>query len=101
MLSKTRIFFLVSLLTGFVFFSINSFSQESETKAEQKTEAFNPGSFIIDHVTDKYEWHLFGPHEGGVVIPLPLILYSSTNGLNIFLSSKLEGGESHNGYKLN
>src|SRR5574337_1079134 len=64
-------------------------------------EKFNAGKFIIDHVTDKYEWHLWGPHENPTSIPLPVILYSKEKGLNIFLSNKFEQGKtSYNGFKL-
>ncbi len=66
----------------------------------QEHEKFNPGKFIIDHVTDKYEWHVMGPHEGGLSIPLPMILYSKENGLDIFLSSKLEHRTVYHGYTI-
>jgi F-type H+-transporting ATPase subunit a len=64
-----------------------------------KSEPFHAGKFIIDHVSDKYEWHLWGPEENPTSIPLPVILYSKTKGLNIFLSSKLDEGNVYNGYK--
>lgn len=89
-------------LFGLFFFSLSSdlFASDKSVGTE-KHESFNAGKFIIDHVTDKYEWHLFGPHEHPVSIPLPVILYSKENGLDIFLSDKLRHGAAHNGYKLN
>ena len=102
MLNRIRFFAFVLSLTGFAFFSTNVFAQANDVKtSEPKEEGFNAGKFIIDHVTDKYEWHLWGPHEGGVSIPLPVILYSKEKGVDVFLSSKFEGGESYHGYKLN
>ena len=74
----------------------------SENKTnEHAEEGFNAGAFIIDHVTDKYDWHLWGPHEDPVSIPLPVILYSAETGLSVFLSSKFHHGkESYKGYSL-
>jgi len=102
MLRGTRFLTLISFLLGFSILPAISFAHGEETKTEEHNEeAFNAGKFIIDHVTDKYEWHIIGPHEGGVSIPLPVILYTKENGLNIFLSSKISHGHSHNGYTLN
>jgi len=107
MFKHSRIFILVLFLTGFAFFP--AFAQEHTAVQEHtapaqhhEEEEFNAGKFIIDHVTDKYDWHLWGPHDGGVSIPLPLILYTQANGLDIFLSSKFHHGtEAYQGYKLN
>lgn len=103
MLKHTRIFTLICLLTGFVCLPAFLFASEEHASAEaHPEEGFNAGKFIIDHVTDKYDWHLWGPHDGGVSIPLPVILYTKANGLNIFLSNKFHHGtEAYNGYTLN
>ncbi len=70
-------------------------------QTEHAEEGFKAGPFIMDHVTDKYDWHLWGPHDSGVSIPLPVILYSEKSGLDIFLSSKFHHGkEEYNGYAL-
>lgn len=62
---------------------------------------FNAGKFIIHHVIDAYEWHLWGEHENAVSIPLPVILYSKEQGLEVFLSSRFEHGtQSYKGYFL-
>src|SRR3990172_4342679 len=122
MINKVKLFkgFLVLLavvtlfaITGkFVFASEEAPHQESAHDSIASTdhtenheggeEKFNAGKFIIDHVTDKYDWHLWGPHDGGVSIPLPLILYTEGQGLDIFLSSNFHHGtESYKGYTLN
>ena len=60
---------------------------------------FNPGDMIMHHVTDAHEWHLFDIGETQVTIPLPVILYSSENGLVTFLSSAFHHGTTnYNGY---
>lgn len=76
-------------------------SHRDTTTAAGGDQGFRPGAFIIDHVTDKYDWHLWGPHEDPVSIPLPVILYTEGQGLDIFLSSKFHHGhESYKGYTL-
>ena len=108
MSNKSNIF--KSFLLSFaLLFSISVFANEpqetdSKTNVSEtgKPEKFNAGKFIIDHVTDKYEWHLWGSHEDPTSIPLPLILYSSEKGLAVFLSSKFEHGKApYKGYTLN
>ena len=106
-ISKIRQKSVLLLLAGFLSGSITAFAQEETAKAgeAEKTShtegVFNAGEFIIDHVTDKYEWHLWGPHENPVSIPLPVILYSGSKGLSVFLSSKFEHGHAaYDGYKM-
>ena len=100
MKGRISIFTLIFFFLGFIFFSNTIFAADESAKTDQ-SEKFNPGEFIIDHVTDKYEWHIIGPHEGGISIPLPVILYSNEQGLDVFLSSKLKNEEGYHGYKLN
>ena len=50
-------------------------------------EAFNPSKFIIHHIADAHDIHLWGD----VHIPLPIILYSEEHGLDVFMSSAFEG----------
>lgn len=57
---------------------------------------------IFSHIQDAHDWHLFSINENPVTIPLPVIIYSPTNGLTAFMSSKFEHGhEAYNGYQLN
>ena len=44
-------------------------------------EAFNPSNFIIHHIADAHDIHLWGD----VHIPLPIILYSEEHGLDVFM----------------
>ena len=52
---------------------------------------FDPSPFIIHHVADAYDIHLWGEGDGAVHIPLPVILYSKKHGLDVFMSSAFEG----------
>ncbi len=91
-------FFKKFLLTLLICFSSN-FLVLSADKAEG--EDFNMGEMIMHHVLDDYQYEIMH----GLVIPLPVILYTEKNGLLIFSSSNLfdddhvplEGG--YNGFK--
>jgi F-type H+-transporting ATPase subunit a len=74
--------------------------EHSGDTESQSTEKFSPGKFIFDHISDAYEWHLLTYKDFHLTIPLPVIVYSKTRGLNIFLFSKFHHGHSeHNGFK--
>ena len=75
-------FFKKSLLTLLICFSSN-FLVLSADKAEG--EDFNMGEMIMHHVLDDYQYEIMH----GLVIPLPVILYTEENGLLIFSSSNL------------
>jgi len=66
-------------------------------------EEFNAGKFIIEHVSDSYEWHIVSFGEKHISIPLPVILYSKNpdlhegKGFHVFMSSKFHHG--HDDYK--
>jgi len=72
-------------------------SQASDSHAE---EAFNAGEFVIDHVSDSYDWHITSFGEKHISIPLPVILYSKHPELHegkafhAFMSSKFHHGNS-------
>lgn len=62
---------------------------------------FDPGKMITDHIVDSYDWHLWGEGHGSVSIPLPIILYSSDRGLEVFSSSHFHhGADVYNGYAV-
>jgi F-type H+-transporting ATPase subunit a len=63
--------------------------------------SFNAGKFVIDHVSDAYEWHITSFGDFHVSFPLPVILYSQTKGLNVFLSSRFHHGhDAWNGFMI-
>jgi len=97
--TKLVFFFLFFfLLTGT---TLTSFGQEGH----ETTEPFDASTFIMDHIADSHEWHLWTVkdqegHDRHIALPLPVILYSKENGLDIFMSGKLAHGHSYKGYKL-
>jgi F-type H+-transporting ATPase subunit a len=65
---------------------------DTAAAAVEKSEAFNPGEFIFDHIKDNHEWHIMSFGHTHISIPLPVILYSKTSGLHVFMSGKFEHG---------
>ncbi len=67
---------------------------------------FDPGPTIMHHISDAHEWHLWtttNPDgtDHHVSIPLPVILYDNTKGLQIFSSANFHNPQAlYNGYKL-
>jgi len=110
----TRNFFDVRrrIYIGLIFLTIISFGNFQKVSASNEVEEqsgkheeegkgkFNTVEFIFEHIGDSYEWHIVSFGSTHVAIPLPIILYSSQKGLNIFLSSKFHHGkEVYNGFK--
>jgi F-type H+-transporting ATPase subunit a len=74
--------------------SFMTFASASEENHGEK-EGFNAGEVIMHHVMDNHEIHI-----GPIHIPLPIILYSKENGLDMFSSSRISGGDVYNGYVM-
>jgi len=95
------------LRTVFAFILVFSFTytfaeeQHNEGgKTEERTK-FNAGDFIFEHVGDSHEWHIITVGEKDVSVPLPVILYSKTSGLHVFMSSEFDHGHSdYNNFRL-
>lgn len=79
-------------------------NHENEPKTELPHEAegkLDPAKIILEHIQDAHEWHFFSFGDFHATIPLPVILYSPTNGISLFSSSRFHHGhEAYNGYKL-
>ncbi len=68
----------------------DSIGQKSINVKENK---FAPGEFMLEHITDKHEWHIITIGKMQISIPLPVILYSKVSGWNLFFSSKFHNGK--------
>ncbi|WP_206609916.1 F0F1 ATP synthase subunit A [Maribellus luteus] len=83
-------------------------AQASESHAATShQEAFSAGDFVIDHVSDSYDWHITSWGETHISIPLPIILYSKHPELHdgkafhVFMSSKFHHGhDAYKGFKI-
>ncbi|MDR1096601.1 MAG: F0F1 ATP synthase subunit A [Tannerella sp.] len=54
----------------------------------------NPKEIIFNHIQDAYWWHI----TNRISIYLPVILYSSTGGLHVFSSSRIDHGDRYKGF---
>lgn len=58
-------------------------------------------AIALEHVADSHSWHLWGEGHDAIALPLPIIIYSSAKGLQVFSSARFEHGHAtYNGYKL-
>jgi F-type H+-transporting ATPase subunit a len=84
--------------------SIVAANPEHHETAEHGKEPFQVDKVIMEHISDAYEWHILSAGHTHVSLPLPMILYSSTRGLQVFMSSKFKDEHhnlvEYNGYKL-
>ncbi len=63
-----------------------------ESHAEEK---FDMEQMIMHHILDEHGWEF----AHGFKLPLPIILYSADKGIEVFSSSKLDNGQTYNGYQ--
>ena len=94
----------ICLIVFMIFFPLKAADDQSHqtdaTNEDSHSDDFDANRFIMDHIKDSHEWHLWtNSHGHHVSISLPVILYSKTSGLNIFLSGKLAHGHEHKGFK--
>lgn len=96
---KTR-YFSGILIILFFLFSLSSYGNEEQSQ-QNAEEEFDASSFIIEHISDSHEWHIYTKKNGDpVAIYLPVILYTKETGLQVFSSKKLAHGHEYNGFRL-
>ena len=103
MVSKSLKSLLILALT--IFMACVSFSVNAQEKEQTKEEeSYDAGKSIIGHVLDAHKFHIFSFGQKNFGLPLPIILYSKEDGLNIFSASHLEEatekGTSYKGFKF-
>lgn len=95
---KTKPTTAIIIICFLVFTGLTAFGQGGHGETE---ETFNASSFIMEHLADSHEWHLWTKQNGeSVAIYLPVILYSKDKGFDMFSSKKIAHGHVHNGYTL-
>ena len=111
MLELSQRIFLFFLLSFFTIGMVNAQHEPEEehaaTSESHEKEKFNAGEFVMEHVSDAHDWHIFSFGEKHVSIPLPVILYSKNPELHegksfhVFMSSKFHHGhDDYNGFRL-
>ncbi|MCW5910289.1 MAG: F0F1 ATP synthase subunit A [Cyclobacteriaceae bacterium] len=92
---KSAFFTLILIVFSGIFSSVLA-SDETGHEAEP----FNASEVILHHVMDDHQWHF----ADWFVLPLPVIVYSSEKGLDIFSSGRFYDEHhntiEYNGYKL-
>jgi F-type H+-transporting ATPase subunit a len=73
-----------------------------EKKSPPHTEdKFDASTFIIDHVADSHEWHLWTRKDSSAVaVYLPVILFDRETGFHLFSSRHIAHGHTHNGFGI-
>ena len=109
-MSKIRIFLQILSILVLAFFPHTVLSNETGRQHEsteevshedESEEVFDPGSFIFGHIADAYDWHILSINDFHLSLPLPVIVYSKTSGLHLFLSSKFHHGHSsYEGFEI-
>ena len=92
----------ILLLTSFTATVKAQANEESgHAPAASHSEEFNAGEFVIEHVSDAFEWHIATFGETHISIPLPIILYSEQSGWHFFMSSRFHHGhDSYKGFRI-
>lgn len=72
-----------------------------EANGHEEKKGLDITAVAFEHILDSHSWHLWGKGHDAVAIPLPVIIYSNTQGLQVFSSARFEHGHaSYNGYSL-
>jgi len=91
---------LFGLLAGTLPVLSSGNGQEEQTHAP-KEDKFDASTFIIDHVADSHEWHLWTRKDSSsVAVYLPVILYDRETGFHFFSSRHIAHGHTHNGFGI-
>ena len=85
--SIRRLFIL--LLLACIGYSANASEGEINTK-----------EIIFDHLQDSYWWHITTINDRHITLYLPVIVYSSGHGFQIFSSSRIDHGNKYKGFYL-
>ena len=89
---------LFALLLGLLPLQLNAEDHIAEDSIGE--EEFCAEEYIMDHVTDSYDWHIIGLKHKDLSIPLPVMLFDQGK-LVVFLSSKFHHGTAaYKGYAL-
>lgn len=72
----------------------------AEAHGAHEEKKFDASKTILGHIKDAHDWHFFDINGKAISLPLPVIVYHETDGLDIFSSSKFDHGHAaYNGYQ--
>jgi F-type H+-transporting ATPase subunit a len=93
-----KYFKILFCLISFVFLFHTQILAENSTSKLPKE--FNVKEFILEHLSDSYEWHVTTWGHTHISIPLPVIVYSRTTGWHVFMSYKFHQNPVYYGLTL-
>ena len=70
------------------------------SQSDGETKAVDVKKIIFDHVKDSYEWHITTIGEKHITLSLPIIIYSSRTGWELFSSSVFHHADEYKGYRI-
>ena len=82
----SRLKLVAVLLVTILTFNISSVKASNN---ESQEEPIDVHEIVMGHMNDAYEWHIITLGDTEISLPLPVIVYSSDKGWNVFLSNKL------------
>jgi len=97
------IFALIIIASTSLFAQHGNEDEHASATDSHEEKGFNAGEYVMEHVSDSYDWHLISFGEKHYSIPLPVILYSKNPDLHegksfhVFMSSKFH--HAHDTYK--
>ena len=94
-INKFLLVFALALSTVAGAFAQEHTAEGHEAEAGKETK-FNVGEMIFHHINDDKGWEF----AHGLVLPLPVILYTNDRGVEVFSSSRLAHGAVYNDYKV-
>src|SRR5512133_297838 len=101
---KGRNLYALIILSGLLAVTLPALSSgngQEEKPSAPKEEKFDASTYIIEHVSDSHEWHLWARKDGSAVaVYLPVILYERETGIHIFSSRNIAHGKSHDGFGI-
>ena len=68
--------------------------------SHQEEKTVDVKKIIFDHVKDSYEWHITTVNDKHITLPLPIIIYSSRTGWEVFLSSVFHDVDEYRGFRI-
>lgn len=76
------------------------FSPNFNMTVKAEEEEFDPGEYIMGHITDDYGWHITTFNDHSISIPLPVMLFDNGEFV-VFSSGKFHHGhQAYKGYAL-
>jgi len=99
---KGRLLYVTILMLSFLALSRQVKAQEHQDIKNESEKKFNATEYIMEHVLDSHEWHLWSNPKTGepVAVYLPVIIYDRESGIHTFSSRHIAHDQSYKGYKI-